>query len=36
MDDHGVLCAGASSGGLSLKHPGRVGHVRKVDDGSSS
>ena len=30
MDERGVLCAGVSSGGLSLKFPGRVGHVRAV------
>ena len=28
MDTQGTLCAGVSSGGLSLKLPGRVGHVR--------
>ena len=28
MDVNGTLCAGVSSGGLSLKLPGRVGHVR--------
>ncbi|XP_065912152.1 threonine aspartase 1-like isoform X2 [Dysidea avara] len=27
MDERGVLCAGVSSGGLSLKFPGRVGHA---------
>lgn len=29
MDTQGILCAGASSGGLSLKLPGRVGHVSR-------
>lgn len=28
MDTRGTLCAGVSSGGLSLKLPGRIGHVR--------
>lgn len=27
MDTQGILCAGVSSGGLSLKLPGRVGHA---------
>lgn len=27
VDARGILCAGVSSGGLSLKLPGRVGHV---------
>ena len=30
VDEQGVLCAGVSSGGLSLKLPGRVGHVRTM------
>ena len=30
VDEQGVLCAGVSSGGLSLKLPGRVGHVRTI------
>ena len=29
MDTQGILCAGVSSGGLSLKLPGRVGHVSR-------
>ena len=32
VDTKGSLCAGVSSGGLSLKLPGRIGHVRAVND----
>ena len=31
VDSQGSLCAGVSSGGLSLKLPGRIGHVRTVN-----
>ena len=35
MDTQGILCAGVSSGGLSLKLPGRLGHVSRFFTAST-